>query len=215
MRNTFRAITAAIAGAAALLGLALATGTATAAESNTYRPTISTSGVTYDPQTGVMTAPVQSDGAVEAGYTHVSVRYDSQQVADVTLAANMNTYKYLGTVDSDDYTLKLKLTDQAKSEATNVQVQVYMSKTKTSTYDELMDSDYVTATAIDANGNTSQNLTYNVPAVGETTQQATAQQTTGNVAQTGAAIVPYAIAAILLIAAGTAILTTRRHHTNQ
>lgn len=214
MRNTFRAITAAIAGAAALLGLALATGTATAAESNTYRPTISTTGVTYDPQTGVMTAPVQSDGAVEAGYTHVSVRYDSQQVADVTLAANMNTYKYLGTVDSDDYTLKLKLTDRAKNEAANVQVQVYMSKTQTSSYDELMDSDYVTATAIDANGNTSQNLTYNVPAVGETTEQTT-QQAAGSVAQTGAAIAPYAIAVILLAAAGAAILTTRRHHTNQ
>lgn len=214
MRNTFRAITAAIAGAAALLGLALATGTATAAESNTYRPTISTSGVTYDPQTGILTAPVQSDGAVEAGYAHVSVRYDSQQVADVTLAANMNTYKYLGTVDRDDYTLKLKLTDQAKSEAANVQVQVYMSKTKTSSYDELLNSDYVTAVAIDANGNTSQNLTYNVPAVGETTEQTTTQAT-GSVAQTGAAIAPYAIAVILLAAAGTAILTTRRHHTNQ
>lgn len=212
MRNTFRAIAAAIAAAAALLGLTLATGTATAAESNAYRPTISTSGVTYDPQTGILTAPVQSDGAVEAGYTHVSVRYDSQQVADVTLAANMNTYKYLGTVSSDDYTLRLKLTDQAKSEATNVQVQVYMSKTQTGSYDELVNSDYVTATAIDANGNTSEYLTYNVPAVGETTGQA---QQTGSVAQTGAAIAPYAIAVILLIAAGTAILTTRRHNNNQ
>lgn len=212
MRNTFRTIIAAITGAVALLGLTLATSTASAAESNIYRPTINTTGITYDPQTGIMTATIQSSGAVKAGYTHVSVRYHSRHIADVTLAANVNSYKYLGTANGDDYTLRLKLTDQTRSKASNVHIQVHMSKTRTGSYEELMNSDYVTATAIDANGNSSQHLTYNVPAIGETTEQT---QQIDTIAQTGAAIAPYAIAVILLTAAGTAILTTRRHRTNQ
>lgn len=208
MKNALKRIMAALASVVAMLGFAVAANTAMADEANTYRPTINTNGITYNAQTGTLSVPVSADKAVEAGYKHVSVHYNSQQIADVVLAANMDTFKYLGTVDSDNFTLDLKLTDQAKAEASSVQIQVFMSKTEVSSYDELSSSDYVSVLAVDANGNESSYLTYSVPATGAVSSS----QTT---ADTGASVAPYAVAVLLFVIAGIAVFVVRRNAHNR
>lgn len=226
MKNIFRMIAAALASVAAILGFAFATGTAMA--DTTYRPTINTTGVTYNAQTGTLTVPVEANGAVEAGYTHVSVSYDSQQIADVTLAATMNTFKYLGTTNSDDFKFDLKLTDKARSEATSVKMQVFMSKVPVSSYEELKaTNDYLPVTVVDETGspvNGGDYLTYNIPAVGVDTgtqsgsqsgAQSGSQSVTATVAKTGAAVAPYALAVVVLVVAGVALYLVRRSRSNR
>ena len=194
-------IMAVLATIAAVLGFGFTAVTAQAAD--TYAPTIITTGVSYDPATGILTVPVDADGAVEAGYTHVYAGYDRAQVSDVVLAASINTYKYLGTVDHDQFKLSLQITDAMRATAGTVEIQVFMAKEKLANAADI--ATYEDKLVVTADGSTV--LDYNIPATGEGDQ---GNGSTGDkVAQTGAALMPYVTAVILLAAAAIALVAVR------
>lgn len=195
-------IMAVLATIAAVFGFGFTAVTAQAAD--TYAPTIITTGVSYDPATGILTVPVDADNAVEAGYTHVYVGYDKAQVADVTFAAAINTYKYLGTVDHDQFKLALQLTDAMRATAGTVEIQVFMAKEKLANAADI--ATYEDKLVVTADGNTV--LDYNIPATGEG-DKGNGSTAGDKVAQTGAALMPYVTAVILLAAAAIALVAVR------
>lgn len=200
MKKRIMAILATIA---AVFGFGFAANTALAADA-TYAPTIITSGVSYNPTTGVLTVPIDADEAVAHGYTYVYAGYDNAQVSDVQFAANINTVKYVGQTDKGEFKLGLTLTKAMRESGGSVKLQVFLTKDKVdaSEVQALEDKYIVTADGADY-------LTYNLPAVGE-------GSTTGNaVAKTGAAMMPYAIAVMLLAAAAIALFAVRTTGANR
>lgn len=183
---------------AAVFGFGFAANTAMAADAS-YAPTIITSGVSYNPTTGVLSVPISADEAVAHGYTYVYAGYDNAQVSNVQFAANINTVKYVGQTDKGQFKLGLTLTKAMRESGGTVKPQVFLTKDKVdaSQVQGLADKYVVTADGADY-------LTYKVPVVGE------GSSTAGNaVAKTGAAMMPYVIAVMLLAAAAIALFAVR------
>lgn len=186
---------------AAVCSLAFGFGARTAMAVDTYAPTVITSGVTYDATTGVLTAPISSNGAVDAGYTHVYAQYSSQQISEVHLAAVLDSYAYLGQVDTDDFKVAMTLTDEARATAQTVQIKIYMTKEQLAAPEDIATHADKLVVTVDG----SDTLEYTIPATGE------GDTTTGDsTADTGVAVLPYALVAALLVAAAIALLATRR-----
>ncbi|MBT1180861.1 hypothetical protein JS531_02505 [Bifidobacterium sp. CP2] len=196
MKKQFMAALAAIA---AVLGFGFAADAALAADA-TYAPTIVTSGVRYNPTTGVLTVPIDADEAVAHDYTYVYAGYDKEQVSDVKFAANINTVKYVGHTDKGDFNLGLTLTKAARETAGTVKLQVFLTKDKVdaSEVQGLADKYVVTADGSDY-------LDYRIPATGDGSDATTGAK----IAKTGAALMPYMIAVALLAAAGIALFAVR------
>lgn len=197
MKKKIMALLAAIA---TVFGLGFAASTAMAAD---YAPAIQGT-TSYDAKSHTLTATVNSDGAVSAGYKYVYASYDSTMVSDVQLAAAYDRTQYVGEATSDVFKVNIKLTDAAAQGGSKVYVKIFLSRVKGAASDlqAMIDS----GDAIQVKGNEQDgSLSFSIPQVGP------AEKPAGSTtAKTGADVAPYAVAVVLLAAAGIALMAVRK-----
>lgn len=208
MKKKIMALLAAIA---TVFGLGFGASTAMAAPAVPYAPAIQGT-VTYDSTNRTLTATIDSDGAVDAGYKYVYAQYDSTLVSSVELAAAFDHTQYVGEAKADVFTVRIHLTDKAVKNATKIYVKFYMCKTqKADPTAEDIQNWLASGEALQVKG-TEQDLSvsFNIPQVGEQTESS---EPSGSTAKTGAAVAPYIVAVLLLAAAGIALMAVRKSTT--
>lgn len=201
LKNKIVALVSALCALAAFIGFAPAA--AMADETDSYGANVTVNGTT-----ATVTVNFRADEIAQYG-EYVYVEADSKLVAQVVPAADIQNAEvfYAGhvTAEKPTVTFTFKLTSAATCQGGKVEYNVYLGKNKVvNNNEELTDAQTAQAdlSKVLYSGSA------NVPAVGNTC--APTSNNNGTTANTGASVLPYGIAVVLLALAGAAVLAVRK-----
>lgn len=203
LKNKIVALVSALCALAAFIGFAPAA--AMADETGSYGANVTVNGTT-----ATVTVNFRADEIAQYG-EYVYVEADSKLVAQVVPAADIQNAEvfYAGhvTAEKPTVTFTFKLTSAATCQGGKVEYNVYLGKNKvTNNNDELTNAQTAEADLSKALYSGSAN----VPAVGNTCAPTSNNNSNGTTANTGASVLPYGIAVVLLALAGAAVLAVRK-----